>query len=310
MAGAVAGTGVSAILDGLGFRRGQGVAPGASLVLQRYNPFLGAGPGSMVANGMLRIYKDAAVSGSKIGQNSWGPTGTPQGYDIPTMQMDMIARDADPVAAGGQPILTVWSIMNGNGDSAGACAPSSLGSPDEAKIIFAIGSTKLIVSGAPTTAIFDVSSNSAHGPACDGRLVPNIVAPGCSTDSLTSSSTTSFGTLCGTSMASPVVTGASAIFWQHYKNLYARDPSPALVKAALTAASKNLTGFLDAEGRAMPQRPNRFAGWGRLDLDAVIRPGVQVWLHDQETVLTSSGAEFNVDLSVDDPAKPVRVMLA
>ena len=310
VAGAVAGTGASGVVDGLGFLRGQGVAPGASLVLQRYNPFLGAGPGSMVANGILRIYKDTAVSGGRIANNSWGPTGSPQGYDIPTMQVDMIARDADPVAPGSQPVLTVWSIMNGNGDAPGACAPSSLGSPDEAKNLFAIGSTKLLVAGSPTTAIFDVSSNSAHGPACDGRQVPHIVAPGCSTDSLTSSGTSSFGSLCGTSMASPVVSGASALYWQRYRTLYGRDPSPAMVKAALTAVSKNLTGFLDADGRAMPQRPNRFAGWGRLDLAAVIKPGVQVWLNDQETVLTSSGSEYNVNLSVDNPAQPVRIMLA
>jgi len=111
-------------------------------------------------------------------------------------------------------------------------------------------------------------------------------------------------------MASPVVTGASALYWQRYRTLYGRDPSPAMVKAAFTAVSKNLTGFLDADARAMPQRPNRFAGWGRLDLAAVIKPGVQVWLNDQETVLTSSGSEYNVNLTVDNPAQPVRVMLA
>lgn len=311
VAGAVAGRGVSGVVDASGFLRGQGVAPGASLIQQRYGPFLGAGPGSMIANGMLRIYKDAAVSGARIANNSWGPTGTPQGYDIPTMQVDMIARDADPVAAGSQPILTVWSIMNGNGDRlTGTCQPSSLGSPDEAKNLFAIGSTKMLVGATQTTSIFDVSANSAHGPACDGRQVPHIVAPGCSTDSSTAAGDLSFGSMCGTSMASPVVTGASALYWERHRTLHGRDPSPAMVKAVFTAVSKNLTGFLDADGRVMPQRPNRFAGWGRIDLDAVINPGVDVWLHDQDTVLTSSGADYNVELSVDDPAQPVRIMLA
>jgi subtilisin family serine protease len=311
VAGAVAGSGASGVRDGAQFLRGQGVAPGASLIQQRYVPFLGAGPGSMVANGMLRIYKDTAVSGAQLANNSWGPTSTPQGYDIPTMQVDMIARDADPDAAGSQPVLPVWSIMNGNGDrSSGICAPSSLGSPDEAKNLFAIGSTRLQSGGVQLSGIFDLSANSAHGPACDGRQVPHVVAPGCSTDSTSSASDSSFTFLCGTSMASPVVSGASALYWQRHRSVWGRDPSPALIKAMFTAAARNLTGFLDADGRVMPQRPNRFAGWGRLDLDAVINPGVEVWIHDQDLVLASSGASYAVDLQVDDPAQPVRIMLA
>ncbi len=312
VAGAVAGTGASGVRNAALFLRGQGVAPGASLIQQRYGPFLGAGPGSMVANGMLRIYKDASVSGAQLANNSWGPTSTPQGYDIPTMQVDMIARDADPTLAGNQPILTVWSVMNGNGDrNTGICAPSSLGSPDEAKNLFAIGSTKLQTgAGAQIAALYDVSSNSAHGPACDGRLVPHIVAPGCSTDSTGSASDSSFALLCGTSMASPVVSGASALYWQRYRSLHGRDPSPALIKAAFTAAAKNLTGFLDADGVVMPQRPNRYSGWGRLDLNAVINPGVDVWLFDQDLVLPATGSTWVVDLEADDPAQPVRIMLS
>ena len=99
------------------------------------------------------------------------------------MGIDFIARDADPEMAGDQPVLPVWSIMNGYGDSFGACAPSSLGSPDEAKNLFAVGATRLYSDRTLTSKLFDISDNSAHGPACDGRQVPHIVAPGCSTDS-------------------------------------------------------------------------------------------------------------------------------
>lgn len=313
VAGAVAGRGVSGVLDAGGFLRGQGVAPGASVIQLRYNPFLSAGgPGGMVANGMLSIYRDAASSGAQLANNSWGPTGTPQGYDIPTLQVDLIARDADSTVAGNQPVLTVWSIMNGNGDrNTGTCQPSSLGSPDEAKNLFAVGSTRMLSgSSQPGLALFDVSSNSAHGPACDGRIVPHIVAPGCSTDSLTATSDTSFGPMCGTSMASPVVSGAVALYWERHREVHGEDPSPALVKAVFTAVADNLIGRLDADGRAIPQRPNRLAGWGRIDLDAVINPGVAVWLHDQDTVFDGSGDEYIVELRADDPARPVQVMLA
>lgn len=311
VAGAVAGRGSSGVLDAGGFLRGQGVAPGASLVQQRYGPFLTGGPGGMAVDGMLDIFHDSVASGARIANNSWGPASIPQGYDIPTMQVDMIVRDADAGTAGNQPIMAVWSIMNGNGDRPGGpCAPSSLGSPDEAKNLLAVGSTRLLSGSTQLGALFDVSANSAHGPACDGRIVPHIVAPGCATDSTTSTSDTAFGTLCGTSMASPVVSGASALYWQRHRNVYGTNPSPALVKALLSATATNLTGRLDADGGVMPQRPNRYSGWGRLDLNAVLAPGVGIWVHDQETVLTSSGEEYLVRLEADNPRLPVRLMLA
>lgn len=308
VAGAVGGNAASGTTDSAGFLRGQGVAPGASLVEQLYEPFLGAGPGNMVAEGMLMIYLDSARSGALLTNNSWGPTGTPQGYDIPTMEIDFITRDADPDTAGAQPVLPVWSIMNGNGDrNFGSCAPSSLGSPDEAKNLFAVGSTRLFSGGTPTTNLFDISSNSAHGPACDGRLVPHVVAPGCSTDSPSSAS--GYGFMCGTSMASPVVSGSVALFVEQYRNTHAIDPSPALIKATFSSIAMNLEGFDDADGNTIEQRPNRTQGWGRIDLDAVINPAAGVWMLDQTEVFANTGEQYQITLQPDDPLLPVRMML-
>ncbi len=307
VAGAVAGSAESGVMDSDGFLRGQGVAPGASVIKQLYAPLLGNGPGGMTAGGMLVIYRDSAISGAQLTNNSWGPTGTPQGYDIPTMEIDFITRDADPMMEGAQPVLAVWSIMNGQGDGFGSCSPSSLGSPDEAKNLFAIGSTRLYSGGTPTTELFDISSNSAHGPACDGRLVPHIVAPGCSTDS--PDSATGYGFKCGTSMASPVISGSVALFWERYRSMFAKDPSPALVKAIFSATALNLKGMRDADGATVGQRPNRTQGWGRVDLDSVINPPHSVWYFDQEEVFTNTGEQFVQDLVADKPLEPVKLML-
>jgi serine protease AprX len=310
VAGAVAGTGATGTTDSAGFLRGQGVAPGAQVVQQRYGPFIGGGPGNMQPDGMLKIYRESALSGALLTNNSWGPTGTPQGYDIPTMQVDMITRDADPNLPGHQAVLPVWSIMNGNGDSGGACAPSSLGSPDEAKNLFAVGSTRMQSGvGVQFPNIYDVSPNSGHGPACDGRLNPHIVAPGCSTDSPTATSNTSHGLSCGTSMASPVVSGAVSIFVERYRDLYAADPSPALIKAAFTAVATNLQGRLNADGGVMGHPPDRFQGWGRIDLEAVANPPDNVMFFDQEVIFTDTGQSWSFPLIADDPSKPVRLML-
>lgn len=308
VAGAIGGTGQNNALDGAGFNRGLGIAPGATIVEQAYGPLLGAGPGGMVAGGMLSIYKDSATSGAMLTNNSWGPTGSPQGYDIPTMEIDMISRDANPDQAGNQPVLAVWSIMNGNGDSGGACAPSALGSPDEAKNLFAVGSTKLQTgSGSQITDFFDISANSAHGPACDGRLVPHIVAPGCSTDAPDSAS--GYGTMCGTSMASPVVSGSIALFWEQYNNAFSTAPSPALIKAVFTVIADDLEGNRDADNVIMGHAPNRQQGWGRINLDAVINTPHEIYYYDQATTFVNSGENWTQTLVADDPAESMRLML-
>lgn len=309
VAGAIGGTGVSNSLDSSGFNRGLGVAPGVHIVEQLYGPLLGSGPGSMVAGGMLSIYKDSQESGALLTNNSWGPTGSPQGYDIPTMEIDMIARDANPDIPGNQPVMPVWSIMNGYGDNnISSCGPSSLGSPDEAKNLFAIGSTKLQSgSGSQLNALFDVSSNSAHGPACDGRLVPHIVAPGCSTDAPDSS--TGYGMKCGTSMASPVISGAVSLYWQQYKNSHGVDPSSALIKAVFTVKADDLNGFDDADGNMLGHAPDRKQGWGRINLDKIINPTEPLWLIDQDTLFTNSGDQYTVQLTPDNPAEAVKIML-
>jgi hypothetical protein len=312
VAGAIAGTGNTGTLLN-GFLRGQGMAPGANLVTQRYQPFLGAGPGGMVTDGMLDIYQDSARSGALLTNNSWGPTGSPQGYDIPTRQIDFISRDADPDTPGDQPILAVWSIMNGGGDSGGACAPSSLGSPDEAKNLFAVGSTALQDnSGNQVGNIFRISTNSAHGNACDGRRRPDIVAPGCNTDSTINSSNSAHGVSgwCGTSMASPVVSGAVAVWSEKHIEQNGQNPSPALTKAVFTAAARDLVGNPNADGGTMGHRPDRFQGYGRIDLEAVMNHGGEVYMTDQETVFTSTGDSWSLDLNAVDPAQPIRIMLA
>ena len=309
VAAAVAGIGVPTALNN-GFLRGQGVAPGANVVRQVYDPFLGSGPGDVIPNGMLTIYRESALSGAQLTNNSWGPSGTPKGYDIPTLQVDIVVRDALADVPGQQPVLDVRSIMNGNGDrNTGTCAPSSLGTPDEAKNLFAVGSTKLQSGNSQLADIFDVSGNSAHGNACDGRTRPDIVAPGCSTDSANSAS--GYGTMCGTSMASPVVSGSVALFIEKYRNEHdGATPSPALIKAAFTAVAKDLAGYKNADGGVMGHRPDRFQGYGRLDLQAVINPAAPVMFIDQSEIFTASGQQFSLPIAAADPAQPVRIMLA
>jgi serine protease AprX len=310
VAGAVAGTGASGITLH-GFLRGQGMAPGAGLVSQVWTPFLDSGgPGGLAPDGMLKIFEDSARSGAVLANNSWGSSDTVQGYDIPTRQVDLITRDADPDRPGQHPILAVWSIMNGHGD--GDCAPSSLGAPDEAKNLLAVASSWLTDgSGAQGTDIYSMSANSAHGPACDGRRVTVLVAPGCSTDSTIADSDTAHAhNFCGTSHASPIVTGAIAVWTEKFIAQNGTRPSPALIRAVFAGAALDLVGHLNADGDPLGHRPDRFQGYGRLDLQAVMAPTGRLYVHDQQTVLTASGQERRFGLSASDPLAPMHIMLA
>ncbi|MGN6521053.1 MAG: S8 family serine peptidase [Dokdonella sp.] len=294
-AGIMAADGSSGTLAN-GFLRGLGMAPGAKLVEQLYDPTF------TQAGGMLLLMTESQRNGAVMSGNSWGPAGSPRGYDDDTRQVDVGVRDADPAAAGDQPFHFVLSIMNGNG------GVSSQGTPDEAKNIFTIGSTKM--QSSPTvqiTEIDDISSNSAHGPALDGRSIPAMVAPGCSVDS--SASSTGYQLMCGTSMASPHVTGASALFVEYYRNLFGRDPSPAMIKAAFTAVAKNLTGNRDADGVVLTRLFDNKQGWGRLQLPPVLVPTEAVEYVDQTTVLDNTGESWTHTYTAADPAKPIRIML-
>jgi serine protease AprX len=321
VAGAIGGSGASGTTDSAGFLRGQGVAPGASLVQQRYGSSgLTYNFGSSCSDpdnycttpsGMLVLFKEAALSGATHANNSWGSTGIKIGYDLPTQQVDVMTRDATPDNPVPEPVLPVWSIMNGNGDSAGACNNNSLGSPDEAKNLFAVGSTWMQPGvGQQYPNIFDVSANSAHGPACDGRVGVHIVAPGCSTDAPSGGSDSAYQMMCGTSMASPVASGAIAVFIEQFRDLFGGDtPSPAMMKAAFMAVATNLHGFENADGGTITDTPSRFQGYGRIDLDAVVNPEYNVMYFDQETVLTATGQDWSLPLMAADPSEPVRIMM-
>ncbi|MET0230493.1 MAG: S8 family serine peptidase [Rhodanobacteraceae bacterium] len=296
-AGIMVADGSSGTLTANGFLRGLGMAPGANLVEQLYSPTF------TQAGGMLELMTESYRNHAVMSGNSWGPSALPQGYDDDTRQVDVGVRDADPDEPGDQPFHFVLSIMNGGGGT------SSQGTPDEAKNIFTIGSTWAQDSSTQQSdSIDDISSNSAHGPALDGRSIPAMVAPGCDVDSTISAS--GYGLLCGTSMASPHVTGASALFVEYYRSHFGVDPGPALIKAAFTAVAKNLTGHRDANGQPMTHLFDNRQGWGRLHVDPVLAPQQAVQYVDQTVVFDNTGESWTRSYTAADPTQPIRIMLA
>jgi serine protease AprX len=294
-AGIMAADGASGTLDSYGFLRGLGMAPGADLVEQVYSPWF------QQTDGMLLLMTDSYNNGASLSGNSWGPSGSPQGYDNDTMQVDIGVRDADPDTAGNQPLSFVLSFMNGYGGT------SSQGTPDEAKNLFNIGSTKMQNSnGSQIPEINDLSSNSAHGPALDGRTIPHMVAPGCDVDSTVPGG---YSLMCGTSMASPHVSGAVALFVEFYRGLFGTDPSPALIKAAFLPVCHDLAGHEDADGNTMGHPFDSKQGWGRMATEAVVYPQTDNLYFDNPGIFDDTGEIWERTVFVSDSGLPVRVML-
>ena len=300
-AGIMGATGASGTVDSNGFLRGLGVAPGAKMVEQRYAGIF-TQPG-----GMLLLMTESSQNNALLSGNSWGPAGSPRGYDEDTMEVDIGVRDADPNTPGNQPFTYVLSIMNGGG------GVQTQGSPDEAKNIFTVGSTWAQFSnGDPRPNPDSISDNSAHGPALDNRFIPHIVAPGKSVDSTTPNS--SYSLMSGTSMASPHVTGGIMLFFEYFRNLTANrgsvDPSPALVKAAFMPVARDLVGNTDADGQPLGHRIDSKQGWGRMDLQAVLDPDVPVLYFDNPQIFDNTGEFWEETLGVADVTKPVKMMMA
>ena len=111
-------------------------------------------------------------------------------------------------------------------------------------------------------------------------------------------------------MASPVVSGAIALWAEGYVAETGSNPSPALMKANFIAAARDLEGGTNADGGTLGHRPDRFQGYGRLDLDAVMNPaGGEVYLMDQEQVFTETGQDWGLTLNAADPSEPIQIVL-
>jgi hypothetical protein len=297
-AGIMAGDGSSGGTDGFGFLRGLGMSPGANLVEQLYSPtYTNEG-------GMLTLMTESYRNGAVISGNSWGPSASALGYDADTRWVDIGVRDADPDTLGDQPLSYVLSIMNGYGDI------SSQGTPDEAKNILSVGSTIMQYGdGRQNLNVNTLSSNSAHGPALDGRQIPHLVAPGCYIDS-TNYPGSGYLLMCGTSMASPHVSGTAALFFELYRSQFAADPSPALVKAAFLPIAHDLAGNLDADGVVMGHPFDSKQGWGRLNAAAVLNYPGEVRYFDQVVVFNETGQTWSQDITLSSPVPALKVMLA
>jgi hypothetical protein len=292
------------------FRYGLGVAPKANIVVQR----LFDGEGEFYAPPSYEVLThDAVQAGAVIGNNSWGDD-TQGRYDVSAAEFDALVRDANTNAPGDQPYILEFSAGN-----AGLAGYQTIGSPAVAKNVIATGASESdrveffsYDSGRETMADF-----SSRGPCEDGRIKPDVVAPGTWISSLRSpigNDENAWGEepisdlylyQGGTSQAGPHVSAPPRSLCSIYRETHNNStPSPALVKAALINSTADLD---DAEGTG--PTPNMDEGWGRVDLSQLIVSSASHEFLDQTALLTT-GQSHEHSFVIISAAEPVRITLA
>jgi hypothetical protein len=226
-------------------------------------------------------------------------------------------------------MLLVFAAGNDGYDSGdGVVDPDSMGSPATAKNMLTVGAAEsdrppgsggfssstygskwpIDYPSAPINGDFisqsasltnqGISAFSSRGPTDDGRIKPDVVAPGNDVVSVRSrasgassgwgvNANTNYNFNGGTSMATPLVAGAAALVRQYFQ-LY-RDqvnPSAALIKGVMLHGARSLSPGQYGTGpaREIPAVvPNPVEGWGQVDVEGSLFPASAAWFFVDET---------------------------
>jgi hypothetical protein len=128
----------------------------------------------------------------------------------------------------GSPFRIVWA--NGNERQGSRCDVEGHG--DYYSTAPPAGAKNHITVGALNSNDDSMTYFSSWGPVDDGRMKPDVSAPGCQSGgdggvtSTSSGSDTAYNTKCGTSMASPTVCGLSALLLQDFRAQFSGEPYP------------------------------------------------------------------------------------
>ena len=188
-------------------------------------------------------------------------------------QHDVVALALDAAAAAGVvPVVAAGNDFQEFG-------AGSLTSPGSAADAITVGAS----TSAPSPSIAGFSSS---GPTpLSLRLKPDVVAPG---NAILSAQPDGWGTLSGTSMAAPHVSGAVALLLQRHP-----DWSPSQVKAALTVTARPVG---PPASRVDPTR----AGAGLVDVAAADSPLVRPTPTAVSFGLVKPGSSEHREVRVDD----------
>jgi subtilisin family serine protease len=315
------------------------------------------------------LFQQAYTAGARIHSNSWGSDANGQ-YTTDSVNTDDFVwghRDMTITFSAGN----AGTDADGNGGVDG----DSMGAPATAKNVISVGASENArTDGYPCNALkdavcanqgglnqifsygsawpFDFPANplkddpsagneeqmaafSSRGPTDDGRIKPDLVAPGTwllsgysglyrsgydpapnpqdglfQYDGWGYPPNGEYKYMGGTSMSNPLVAGGAAVVRDYYQKVHGHAASAALVKATLVNSGVDL---LDENNDGINDNafaiPNFYEGWGRVDLAAATdgsrefredTAGLQTTGTRSYTFAVSEGTPFKVTLAWSD----------
>lgn len=202
--------------------------------------------------------------GIEIVSCSWGSSGSSYWgeYDIQAQYVDYLVDNYNLVVC----------VAAGN---SGASGGGTIGTPGTAKYAITVGWAT-----DPGEGGWSRDSASSRGPCDDGRIKPDILAPGTDINAAKWGTTNQYQELSGTSMATPFVAGLAALWLdEDYSLRYAVSdyhPHPRVKKLLMASAT-------DVPGDSNPGLDNKY-GAGRIDA------WDEMWFYGSDISSSSSNA--------------------
>ncbi|UCE36477.1 MAG: S8 family serine peptidase [Thermoplasmata archaeon] len=295
----------------------KGMAYGAQLVFQAVEDDQ-TGLITGLPSDLNTLFSQAYNDSARVHTNSWGS-------DVDG-QYTSYSQDVDEFTWAHRDMVILFSAGNEGTDanSDGIVDLDSLHSPGTAKNCITVGASENYrLSGGyemsygsawPTDFPEDplnsdlMSNNSdgmvafsSRGASNDGRIKPDLVAPG--TNVLSTRSSVATGTLWGvynayyvysggTSMSTPLIAGCAALVRQYYIEVRGHtSPQGALIKATLINGAFDIPGQYGGSHNEAGPIPNFNEGWGRVNVTESIYPTSprSMVYEDVTTGFTSSG---------------------
>ncbi len=337
-----------------GFYYGMGIAPTVRLrITDIYDKFNRSQWNTTMIPGELQnASKNAWNAGARfqnLSNNLYGAGGSAASYDYDTyaQTVDLAVRDSYafgrlPYAAPNPMFISLSAGNFTDAVSPGTC-PRCVLRPATAKNAVVMGSSSEVRDPYNTTgcgdsfSVNDVSAFSGRRVFNEPtRVKPDFVAPGtrivstwtgyrgdnytpggatCPKTSAGIISGDLYGWSAGTSFGAPQAAGTAVLLSKRYKNLYAVDPSPAMIKAMMAIGADRLVGGTDLYTAATLTGTPGAQGWGRLNLASIL-DGTPSIAGDEDHGLppyrrfTATGQSYTFTFTIADPSKPLKIALA
>ncbi|ETA69017.1 subtilisin-like serine protease [Methanolobus tindarius DSM 2278] len=290
----------------------KGMAPDAELVFEAVQNGTSGGMNITYSN-LDDIFQDAYDLGARIHTNSWGYETSLGDYITPSRIVDEFMWEHPDM-------LILFSVGNSGTDSDknGVIDINSTSPPATSKNCIAVGASENyrpemisaygssfalpIYEDTKADNIEGIAAFSSRGPTDDGRIKPDVVAPGTYIASTRSSYISwydwgliddNYAYMGGTSMATPLVAGSAALVREYYTEMeHISSPSAALLKATLINGAIDMTPGQYGEGSTQEiyGRPDNSQGWGRVDVaNSVINDYPEVIAYSDGESLSMGG---------------------